>query len=52
MKRRLQIDLGELEFALQTDSYEMHYYLDLETGEIILIMDEFARELETIYGHI
>jgi hypothetical protein len=52
MKRRLRIDLDELEFAMQTDSYEMHYYLDLETGEIILIMDEFARELETIYGEI
>lgn len=52
MKRRLDIDLGELELALQTDSYEMHYYLDLETGEILLIMDEFRHELERIYGEI
>jgi len=52
MKRKLNVDLGDLELALQTDSYEMHYYLDLETGEIILIMDEFRRELERIYDEI
>jgi hypothetical protein len=52
MKRRLKVDLGELEIALQTDSYEMQHYLDLETGEIILIMDEFRQELEWIYDEI
>jgi hypothetical protein len=52
MKRKLNVDLGKLELALQTDSYEMHPYLDLETGEIILIMDEFRRELERIYDEI
>jgi hypothetical protein len=52
MKRRLSVDLEELEMALQTDSYEMRHYLDLETGEILLIMDESSRELERIYGDI
>lgn len=52
MKRRLKVDLGDLEIALQTDSYEMRYYLDLETGEIILITGESYRELEMIYDEI
>jgi hypothetical protein len=52
MKRKVKVDLDELAVALQTDSYEMRHYLDLETGEIILVMDEFDRELETIYDEI
>jgi hypothetical protein len=52
MKRKLNVDLEELELALQMDSYEMRHYLDLETGEIIPIMEDVASELETIYDEI
>lgn len=36
-KRKLKIDLSELELAFDNASWEAEYYLDLETGEIILI---------------
>ena len=49
MKRKVNVDLGELAIALDTDFPELHQYLDLETGRIVPIMDEFARELEEIY---
>jgi len=52
MTRELAVDLDELEIALQTDSYELRHYLDLETGEVVLVMSEFASELERIYGEI
>lgn len=52
MKRKLKVDLGELEIALQTDNYEVPHYLDLETGEIILVMREYASQLDEIYDVI
>jgi hypothetical protein len=36
-KRKLKIDLSELELAFDNASWEAEYYLDVETGEIILI---------------
>ncbi len=52
MKRKLDVDLDELDIAFHTASYQLRHYLDLETGEVILIMDEFAQELEAIYQEI
>jgi hypothetical protein len=52
MEHRVNVDVAELAMALDNSSFEMRYYLDLETGEVILIMDEFARELEAIYDEI
>jgi hypothetical protein len=52
MKRELRVDLGELAIALETDSSELHQYLDLETGRIVPVMDELSRELEKIYDEI
>ena len=46
------MDLEGLAAALDTDAPELHQYLDLETGRIVLIMEEIARELEEIYGQI
>jgi hypothetical protein len=43
MKRELRVDLGELAIALETDSSELHQYLDLETGRIVPVMDELSR---------
>lgn len=52
VKHKLDIDLSALEMALQTDSYEMRYYLDLETGEILLVMGEFESTLNEVYDEI
>lgn len=52
MTRKLNVDLDELAVALSNASYEMRYYLDLETGEVVLIPGEFSRELEYAYEEI
>jgi hypothetical protein len=46
--RRLKINLIELEGAFETSSPEMHHYLDVETGEVLLVTDEFSQELERL----
>jgi hypothetical protein len=46
------VDLDELAIALDTDFSELHQYLDLETGRIVPIMQDIARELEEIYDEI
>jgi len=38
-KKTLKIDLDELCSAMENSSYEHNYYLDLKTGEIVLISD-------------
>ena len=38
-KKALKIDLDELCSAMEDSSYEHNYYLDLKTGEILLISD-------------
>jgi hypothetical protein len=38
--RKLKINWMELEVAIDNDSWEIHHYLDLETGEVIAISDE------------
>lgn len=52
MTRRLKIDLGELAIAMDSYSYEHRFYLDLETGEIVLVQEEFTMKLEDIYQEI
>jgi hypothetical protein len=52
MKRKVKMNPGELAFALDTDSPEVHQYLDLETGCIIPILLEIAGELEQIYDEV
>lgn len=44
--RRLQIDLIELEVAFDNSSPEMSYYLDLETGHVVLVTNEARRAIE------
>ena len=41
--------MGELVVALADNSAELHHYLDLETGRVILIPGESDRELDQIY---
>ena len=38
-KRKLKIDLDELYDAMENSSYEVEYYLDLETGEILFVSE-------------
>jgi len=52
VKRKLKVNLAELAIALDTNSPEMHNYLDLETGEIVTITEEFAWVLKQIYDEI
>ncbi len=46
--RRLRVDLDELAAAFDNSSYELTYYLDLETGNLELITDDTRRELEAL----
>lgn len=48
-KRRLKVDLSELELALDNYSWEINYYLDLETGQVILLTDETQPELDRLH---
>ena len=52
MKRQVNVDMAELAIALDTEFAELHQYLDLETGQIIPIMEEIACDLEEIYKEI
>ena len=53
-KRKLKIDLSELELAFDNASWEAEYYLDVETGEIILIgsmigqQEAITRQIEDV----
>ncbi len=46
MTRKLKINWSELDAAFQTSSWEMHFYLDLETGEVVMLTEEASRYLE------
>ncbi len=46
--RKLKVDLGELAFAFESGFHEQSNYLDLETGEIVVVTDDTRRELEEI----
>lgn len=47
--RKLKIDLDYLAYALENASWEMDHYLDLETGQVIMVATDTYRELEDIY---
>ncbi len=48
MKRKVKVDMGELDTALNWGTSEWNYYLDLETGKVIGIDDETNRMLEEL----
>ena len=47
-KRQVKVDLEDLKFAFESGFTEARQYLDLETGEVVLIGDETRRQLETL----
>ena len=46
-KKTLKIDLDELYDAMENSSYEVEYYLDLETGKILFV-SECMDDVETV----
>jgi hypothetical protein len=47
-KRSLKVNLEDLKDAFDSAFDEMWHYLDLETGDVILITDEDRRQLEAL----
>jgi len=47
--RKLKVDLGELMYVFDDASWETSHYLDLETGQVVMITQETRWELEHIY---
>jgi predicted nucleotidyltransferase len=47
--RKLAVDMVELEAAFENDSWDVSFYLDVETGEVLFVTDETRRELEELY---
>ena len=48
IKRLLRVDLDTLQLALDNTSYSISYYLDLETGNVVTIMEESQHEWEAL----
>ena len=44
--KKLKVDLEELALALDDTAYEHSHYLDLQTGELILLTEEVRRAVE------
>ena len=47
--KNLAINWTELEEAFDNSSYEFDYYLDTDTGQILMVTDETRMQLETVY---
>lgn len=47
--RKIKVALSELAAVFDDASWEMSHYLDLETGQVLVITDETRSELEGIY---
>ena len=46
--RRLKINRTDLEAAFETGFSETHHYLDTETGEVLIVGDDYRQELEDL----
>ena len=43
-RRKVRVDLQELRFAMEDATYEHQYFLDTETGEVIVVTEMFDDE--------
>ena len=43
-RRTVRVELEELRFAIEDASYDHRYFLDTETGELILVSELFDGE--------
>jgi hypothetical protein len=46
--RKLKVDLAELALAFENSNWETDYFLDLETGKVIMVEETAFRDLESI----
>jgi hypothetical protein len=51
-ERRLAISMADLEQAFDDASDMIHSYLDLQTGQVVMISDETRDELNAIYAEL
>ncbi len=51
-KRKLRVNLTDLDQAIENTDFEHQFYLDLETGEVVLVDEETRSELERIYEEL
>jgi hypothetical protein len=50
--RKLKVDLAELTVVFNSAWEEMSHYLDLETGQVVMVSSETRRQLEEIYAEV
>jgi len=50
--RRLKINRTDLEAAFETGFSETHHYLDTETGEVLMVGDDYRQELEDLMEEV
>ncbi len=48
--RQLKVEMSELELAFDTSDWENGYYLDIETGSVMMVQENTFRDLENIYS--
>src|SRR5919202_2779090 len=51
-KRRVADDLDELAGAFENGFPDLHFYLDVESGEVAMVSDDPRHELEEIYQEL
>jgi hypothetical protein len=51
-KRKVEVSMDELSAAFAIQMMEANNYLDLETGEVVMVTDESRQKLEEIYDEI
>ncbi len=51
-RSRLKVDMDGLDDAFNNSSIELAYYLDQQTGEVVMVTDEIRRTLDEIYEEL
>ena len=46
--RKLKVNWSDLEIACESNGAEHSYYLDLETGEVLMVMHDLRQEVEQL----
>ena len=52
LRRKVRVDLEELRLAMEDASYEHRYFLDTETGDVILVSEMFDDEAPANAGFL
>jgi len=47
--KKIKVNLSELTYIFDDAWWETSHYLDLETGQVVMVTDETRQELESIY---